>query len=249
MGWCSRRTALSPPGQLPRSAPGGAGGRGDPYRRIARIYDAALEPMNGPLRRIGMRMLVPQPGHRVLDVGCGTGTHLALYRQAGCEVHGIDLSPAMLERARRRLGEGVDLQVADAVHLPYPDSCFDIVVAATILHELDAQTRAEALAEMRRTLASGGGVLVIDFHPGPLRPLKGTFTRAFSLATEVVAGRIHFRHFREFMAAGGMPALVAPGLRIDQQRIVAGGNIGIYLLRAAEAPPEPGIPPTSPGGE
>ena len=83
----------------------------DNYRRLARWQDAALEPLNAPLRDIAVGMVSPRPGMRVLDVGCGTGTQLARYVAAGCLVAGVDVSPAMLGRARERLGESADLHL------------------------------------------------------------------------------------------------------------------------------------------
>ena len=70
----------------------------DPYRRIARFYDTVVDPPNVVVRKIGLDMYPPREGMKVLDVGCGTGTSLGLYHNAGCEVSGIDLSPAMLDR-------------------------------------------------------------------------------------------------------------------------------------------------------
>ena len=66
-------------------------------------------------------MLPPREGMDVLDVGCGTGIQLASYQEAGCRVSGIDASQAMLNVARRRLGERADLQLGDAARMPYPD--------------------------------------------------------------------------------------------------------------------------------
>jgi len=90
----------------------------DRYRWIARFYDRVLEPMNAPLRGIGMTMWPPEPGMRVLDVGCGTGTHLELYVGMGCDGYGIDTSAAMLERARNRLGDRATLTLGTATDLP-----------------------------------------------------------------------------------------------------------------------------------
>jgi ubiquinone/menaquinone biosynthesis C-methylase UbiE len=203
----------------------------DRYRRFARIYDRVLEPMNAPLRGIGLTMFPPTPGMRVLDVGCGTGTHLELYLEKGCRGYGIDNSPAMLEQAHNRLGDRAELKLGNATDLPHPDGSFDLVIAATLLHELDQATQQAALAEMARVMADNGRLLVIDFHAGGLRGLKGWLLRGLSVITELVAGLTHYRHYRGYIASGGPPAIIpASGLAIEQEKVVAGGNIALYLL-------------------
>jgi len=75
------------------------------YRRIAPTYDLICRPLYGGARRSAVRALGLQPGQRVLEVGCGTGLALAnLAAAVGPEgaVVGVDGSPAMLARARRR---------------------------------------------------------------------------------------------------------------------------------------------------
>lgn len=91
----------------------------DPYRKVAAIYDRLFEPLNRGLRMLGVRMILPEQGMRVLDVGCGTGSHLDIYRGSGCTLFGIDASPSMLDVARSRLGEGADLRLGDATQMPY----------------------------------------------------------------------------------------------------------------------------------
>jgi SAM-dependent methyltransferase len=79
-------------------------------------------------------------------------------------VCGFDLSPAMVELARRRLGEDAELGVADlGAPLPYPDNAFDLVVASLSLHYVEDWTT--TLAELRRVLKPGGRLIVSIIHP------------------------------------------------------------------------------------
>jgi ubiquinone/menaquinone biosynthesis C-methylase UbiE len=108
----------------------------------------------------------------VLDVGCGTGTTLEAIVSAHPEVlaWGIDLSPEMIAVARKRLGETVQLQVADAEHLPLPDATVDLVVCVDSLHHYP-QPKA-ALAEMHRVTRPGGGLVIGEWRvAAPLRQL------------------------------------------------------------------------------
>ncbi len=203
----------------------------DAYRHSARWYDRIFGRMNAGLRGIGLKMFPPQQAMAVLDVGCGTGIQLASYQHSGCQVTGVDASPAMLEVARHRLGEGASLTVGDAAALPYPDRAFDLVLAATVLHEMPPRARTAALGEMKRVLRPGGSILLIDFEAGPVRPVRGWITKGVIAVTEVAAGRSHHRNYRDFMAHGALPPLLeARGISVIQRKIVSGGAIGLYLL-------------------
>ncbi|MFO7693231.1 MAG: class I SAM-dependent methyltransferase [Vicinamibacterales bacterium] len=203
----------------------------DAYSFIAHQYDRLLGPFLGGLRRAGLDLWPPQRGWRVLDVGCGTGAQLEVYQQAGCAVAGIEASPAMAQVARRRLGEHAALELADASRMPFAPASFDLVLASMMLHELDTVTRDAILDECARVLRPGGRLLVIDYHPGPLRIPHGWLVRPFILAAERLAGREHYRNHLAFLAAGGMPALAGPrGFAIQRARVRRGGTFGVYLL-------------------
>ncbi len=139
----------------------------DAYRKIAGIYDRLFENMNKGLRLAGIRMFRPSKGMNILDVGCGTGTHLELYQRYGCNLYGIDLSPSMLEVARARLGDSTRLELGDATSMPYENHKFDLIISMLSLHEMAPQIRSGVLSEMKRVLKDDGHILLIDFHPGP----------------------------------------------------------------------------------
>lgn len=103
-------------------------------------------------------------GRRILDAGCGSGAVSEALRARGAVVAGFDRSAAMVELARRRLGDGTDLRVADIGRpLPYPDGEFDDAIAALVLHYLEDWTA--PLAELRRVLRPGGRLIVVVNHP------------------------------------------------------------------------------------
>lgn len=108
------------------------------------------------------------PGEAVLDVGCGTGTlAIAAARKVGPsgEVHGIDPSPEMVGRARRkarRAGAAITFEVGVAQALPYPDARFDAVLSTFVLHQLPHEALRDAIREVRRVLRPGGRVLLVD---------------------------------------------------------------------------------------
>jgi ubiquinone/menaquinone biosynthesis C-methylase UbiE len=201
----------------------------DPYRRSAAFYDRLIEPLQAGVRRVALEVVAPQPEWQVLDVGCGTGTGLARYLAAGCAVAGVDVSPAMLARARARLGQGVELHLTRGEVLPFPPGRFDLVTTSMVLHEVAADERSALVAEMARCTKPDGRILITDFRFGSLRGWRGPALRLLNAVIERFAG--HYTEYRSFRAGGGIPAVAqAAGREIDREKIVAGGNIGIYVL-------------------
>lgn len=207
----------------------------DPYRRVSGIYDSVFASINKGLQGIGLSLVPPEAGMQVLDVGCGTGQFLEKYQQAGCTVYGIDPSPSMLEVAKDRLGPDAEIHLGDAARMPYEDGQFDLVMSSLVIHELDEPTRTAIFQEMMRVAGKDGRILIIDFHPGPVRSFKGWYRKTFITITEMFAGRVHYRNYRDFLARQGIPRLAADlGLAVDQQKIVAGGNIGLFVFHPAD---------------
>jgi ubiquinone/menaquinone biosynthesis C-methylase UbiE len=118
-----------------------------------------------PLGREGTRRLRSalriEPGHRILEVGCGTGESLVRFGSIdGVEMHGIDVLPDMLNVARVRLrvaGSKAGLTLADAVQgLPFPDETFDSVYAESVLGIQEPAGAVAFLTEIFRVLKRGG---------------------------------------------------------------------------------------------
>ena len=115
------------------------------------------------------------PGHRILDIGCGTGRHTgAVIRAGDCRVVGTDLIFDDLKQAVGRLtfqrkmrqgGTHWDLCAADIRCLPFADNAFDAVICSEVLEHIRQERR--ALEEMRRVLKAGGvlAVSVPRFFP------------------------------------------------------------------------------------
>jgi SAM-dependent methyltransferase len=109
------------------------------------------------------------PDDTVLDVACGPGLVVAAFARVARHVTGIDLTPAMLERARAYAAEqgltNVSWRLGDVLPLPWPDASFTIVTARFAFHHfLDPFA---VLKEMKRVCAPGGTVMVVDSAPAP----------------------------------------------------------------------------------
>jgi len=96
-------------------------------------------------------------GRRVLDVGCGAGVDLMRFAKGGAIATGVDISPSAIALARKHAAFrqlDVDLQVADAERLPFPDGTFDLVFAHGVIQYSNDTQR--VVDECRRVLKPGG---------------------------------------------------------------------------------------------
>lgn len=123
-------------------------------------------PFNALYERPAMLELVGQvAGHTVLDIGCGSGLLSQALVDRGATVIGLDGSSRMLELARARLGESVELHHHD-LNEPLswlPDGSVDLVVASLVLHYLEHWR--PVLAELHRVLRPGGRLVASTHHP------------------------------------------------------------------------------------
>lgn len=203
----------------------------DAYSWIARHYDKLFDTMNAGLHHASLKLFSPGKGMAVLDVGCGTGSHLVAYQKAGCEIYGIDKSAAMLQVAQDKLGSDARLHLGDASSMPFENAQFDLISTTLTLHEMNPGVRHAVISEMKRTLKPDGRLLLIDYHPGSLQFPKGWISKVIITMAEIAAGREHFKNYRQFMASDGLPTLIsAHQLSIEKQRIVSGGNMALFLL-------------------
>jgi len=202
----------------------------DPYGRIAGFYDRLVEPLQAGVRSVAIGVASPRPGWRVLDVGCGTGTGLVDYVAGGCEITGVDVSPAMLAKARDRLGDRADLRLTDGGPLPFEAGGFDLVTTSMVLHEVPREARVAFVREMARVAKPEGRLLIVDFHSGPLRWWKGPVLRTVSSVIERFSG--HYSGYRSFLAGGGVPGVARDaGLPIASEKLISGGNVTISVVR------------------
>lgn len=106
--------------------------------------------------------LVPPPGRRTLDLGCGEGRLSRDLKRLGYAIVGVDVSPTMLAAAREADSE-IETHLADAASLPFAEGTFDCVVAFMSLQDVDDFEG--AIREAARVLEPGGRFCVAIVHP------------------------------------------------------------------------------------
>ena len=106
--------------------------------------------------------LLPPPGRRTLDLGCGEGRVSRDLKALGHDVVGVDLSPTLLAAARAA-DASIEVHEADAAALPFGDGSFDCVVAFMSLQ--DVQDLGGAVGEAARVLEPGGRLCIATVHP------------------------------------------------------------------------------------
>lgn len=136
-------------------------------------------------------------GRRVLDVSCGTGRWMEVAARSGAEVVGMDFCAEMLARAAEKPAAGGRVAVADAARLPVPDGWADVALCTLSLGHMSDP--AAVMAEMARTVAAGGSVIVSDFHPEAFR--RG-WKRTFRNAGRVYEIENHYYSVESLTARG-----------------------------------------------
>ncbi len=178
-----------------------------------------------------------QPGERVLDFGCGTGTLLALAvaAQPSARYVGLDPDPQVLAVAGRKLrrigaAPAVPLVQYDGRRIPFPDGHFDKILCSLVFCNLTPEGKRAALRELRRVLWPGGALHVVEWgkpasfwgRPGfwLLRAVGG-FVTTGDLAAGKLPGYLREAGFREvgeeWLANTGFGTLYRYGVQADRK--------------------------------
>lgn len=133
------------------------------------LYDPLLKLLGvDKARHVFLGQAELRPSQRVLDIGCGTGTLVVLVKRLYPEVEiiGLDPDPKALTRARnkaKRAGITARFDEGFSDELPYSNGVFDRVLSSLMFHHLKAEEKVQALKEVRRVLAPGGSLHLMDF--------------------------------------------------------------------------------------
>jgi SAM-dependent methyltransferase len=161
----------------------------------------------------------------VLDVACGGGLVVCAFAPHVKHATGIDMTPAMLERARALAAEkgvaNVTWREGDVEHLPFPDASFSIVATRFAVHHF---LRPEAVfAEMVRVCRPGGRIVVVDTCASPDPRKAAEFNRLEKLRDPSHARCLSLDELKWLYRAAGLgePRASSYELRDEVQNLLA----------------------------
>ncbi len=169
---------------------------------------------------------------RLLDVACGTGPTLEQVSIAhpALRLWGVDLSPAYVREARRRLADArseVTLAVENGEKLPFADASFDIATSVYLFHELPRNARRNVIRELARVVRPGGLVVIEDSAQLAESAAIGSALRAFP-------GEFHEPFYADYLEDDLAPMLVEAGFEVTavESHLVA----KVVVARKAQRP-------------
>jgi len=199
------------------------------YDSMASYYDTVLEPFLGKMRRKIVKVSNINPGMKVLEVACGTGTQAVRFKKAGAEYTGVDLSSAMLGVAGKR--DLVCLH-ADGTELPLGDNSFDLSTITLALHEVDPEIRKKIVLEMLRVTKPEGFLVIGDYTITGRKDIISRVSDWIIHYIEKLVGGSHYRNYGEFMNSGGLVTFLnSLGLEVKEAQFIFGGNMGIIKVQ------------------
>ncbi len=178
-------------------------------------------------------------GERILDLGSGGGFDCFLAaRQTGPTGHviGVDMTPAMISKARRNAAKGgfdnVAFRLGEIEYLPVADACIDIILSNCVINL--SPDKPQVFAEAFRVLVPGGRLAISDIVL--LQELPEDIREDFEAYTGCVAGAMTVDELKNMLQAAGFnePDIkIKPGSREFINRWVPGKNVGDYVASAS----------------
>ena len=186
--------------------------------------------------------IVPRPGRRTLDLGCGEGRLSRDLKALGHEIVGVDLSETMLASAHEA-DPAIETHKADAAELPFADASFDCVVAFMSLQDIERLD--ESVAEAARVLERGGAFCIAIVHP---MNSAGAFEGDEADSPFTITGSyLDANYYADEIARDGLELTLVSAHRPIQAYTDAVTDAGLLIERLRE-PPVPDHALTKPNG-
>ncbi len=217
----------------------------DQFSRQAMPFSTAAPITDANALRMIVEAAAPKPSDRLLDVACGGGIVVSAFAPYVEHATGIDMTPAMLDRARQHATESgvanVTWDRGDVTALPYADDAFDIVVTRFSMHHFLEPLG--VMREMVRVCAPGGRVIVIDMHASDDPAKAAEWNRAEKLRDPSHVRCLMLGELKALFHSTGLPAPRASfyELRDEIRNLLArsfpnpGDDVKIIEMYAASA--------------
>ncbi len=209
----------------------------DPYRFLSQVYDFFVGPALRRVRNHCIHVIPPSAsGAPILDIACGTGLLLSdIARQyPHHRLYGMDISRSMLKKALRKRFDAPILWIqGSGCTIPFPSESFAVVMVMYALHEMEPAERIRVLVEAGRVLQQTGLLLAVDYDVESFRERgwKGVPSWGTHMV-ERIAGKEHYRNFRDFLKRGGLvPLLDSAGFSVVENRRIEAQQAKMLLAK------------------
>lgn len=207
------------------------------YDRISKAYDLLSDSSEHAYREKGLALLNVQPGEQVLEIGYGTGHSLVALANAvgpAGKVTGIDISDGMRDVASKRVAEAglsdrVDLRVAPAPPLNWPDATFSAVTMSFTLELFPLDQIPRVLAEIHRVLKPGGRVATVSMA----KPLESEAVSTLEKTYQWM--HIHFPHIVDCQPIAAAAAIRDAGFNLEHSERLMMWTMPVALVVGKKA--------------
>ncbi len=176
----------------------------DEYQKTAVIYDLLFSRALRSIRNNIRTFLKQYQAKNILDLCCGTGEQLRILEEKNMLRTGVDLSQAMLARARQTSPDSILYLEADARSLPLPEASYDGIIISFALHEKTADHCEQIFREACRLLQPDGHIIIADYSMPPTGFISSMVGKMLIPAIERSAGSSHYRNYKYWMSQGGI---------------------------------------------
>ncbi len=168
----------------------------DAYNEWSGIYDTNTNLTRDLDSTLTHNLLADQQFDHILELGCGTGKNTQFFVQIGRNVHALDFSQGMIEKAKEKVrADNVRFSMADLTkQWPCEDNAYDLISCNLVLEHIP--DLAHIFSEAARVLRSGGKFLINELHP--FKQYQGTKAR-FERGDETIEVDVFVHHISEFL--------------------------------------------------
>jgi len=176
------------------------------YDFVAKLYDPLLYIFLRSIRKKVMNELQDYKEQSIIDLCCGTGNQLKiLAKNQFKSLHCLDLSPSMLQVAKKTPFNHIKYYHEDATKTSFENETFDIAIISFAIHEKDRETQEKFLNEAYRIIKNKGILLIVDYDYDQQTP---GFVKGFINLIERIAGKEHYRNYKNFIKNNGLSSLI-----------------------------------------